>query len=65
LDFNETRSFRFGFGGSCHQWDPAHEVAIGYVPNLLHPGLLGDERSLMLTLRLTECVEEMEKKAKM
>lgn len=47
------------------QWDPAHEVAVGYVPLLLHPGLLGDERSLMLTLRVTDCVEELEKKAKM
>lgn len=47
------------------QWNPSHELAVAYVPNLLHMGLLGDERSLMLTLRVTECVDELEKKAKM
>jgi hypothetical protein len=46
------------------QWCPEHELAIGYVPNLMHLTMLGDERSMNLTLKVMEGVEKREGKAK-
>jgi len=55
---------RAGNGGSIMQWCPEHELAIGYVPNLMHLTMLGDERSMNLTLKVMEGVEKREGKAK-
>lgn len=38
----------YGFGGACVLADPAHEVAIAYVPNKMSPDLVADPRAINL-----------------
>ncbi|KAI9004481.1 beta-lactamase/transpeptidase-like protein [Hyaloraphidium curvatum] len=49
-----------GFGGSLVQCAPYREVAFGFVPNWLLPGLLGDERGSKLMAAVADCVDAIE-----
>ncbi|KAJ3338911.1 hypothetical protein HDU93_008889 [Gonapodya sp. JEL0774] len=55
----------FGMGGSCIQWSPEHHVAVGYVPNLMHPGVIGDVRGVNLLSAVVGCVNSIEKGGKL
>ncbi|KXS18066.1 beta-lactamase/transpeptidase-like protein [Gonapodya prolifera JEL478] len=55
----------FGMGGSCIQWSPEHHVAVGYVPNLMHPGVIGDVRGVNLISAVVACVNRIEQRGKL
>ncbi|KXS20029.1 beta-lactamase/transpeptidase-like protein [Gonapodya prolifera JEL478] len=54
----------FGYGGSVIQWEPTHNVAVGYVMNLMGSGTAGDARSAELCAEVVRIVNELEKKGK-
>ncbi|KAI9012245.1 beta-lactamase/transpeptidase-like protein [Hyaloraphidium curvatum] len=46
----------FGLGGSHIQCNPDYNVAAGYAPNLLEPGINGDERGRSICVAIAESV---------
>lgn len=52
-----------GAGGSIVQCAPEREVAMGFVPNFMLPGILGDERGAKIMCEVTRCVDKIEGKA--
>ncbi|KAI9024661.1 beta-lactamase/transpeptidase-like protein [Hyaloraphidium curvatum] len=47
----------FGYGGSTLQWDAGRKVGVGYLPNKLRAGVLGDMRSALIYEALNEALE--------